>query len=319
MTPVLEVLLKNIKILIESADLGSSINHEGLKGKVKEEHLSEFFLKYLPRKWNIGNGKIADGNGSLSAETDLIIYNEDSLPKAMLSSNVGVFPIESCRYAFEIKSTINSKEIKSTIRKFNLLKKFDSKGQKRPIRVLFAYSSDLKKENEIERLKKYDSEFHTNPAIDVLLVIGKGYWSHTKRNYEFVESGQLATSSFYYESISRQNNFEIALLLSAMLNTLSPELPHFSNYLNEFKDYNALTVAQEVITNVEENLKKKSSKDKEKLIVRYQIFEYKNKYYWLKRPKKIDLIFDGKNQKFTEPVIEIDIINDGERNIYRKY
>ncbi|WP_055445144.1 DUF6602 domain-containing protein [Lacinutrix himadriensis] len=316
MTPVLEVLLNNIKILIESADLGSSIGHEGLKGKVKEEHLSVFLLKYLPRKWNLGNGKIADGNGSLSAETDLIIYNEDSLPKAMLSSNVGVFPIESCRYAFEVKSTINATEIKSTIKKFNLLKKFDSKGQKRPIRVLFAYSSDLKKENEIERIKKYDSEFHTHPAIDVLLVVGKGYWSHTKRDYAFQESRQLATSSFYYESISRGNNFEIAMLLSAMLNTLSPELPHFSNYLNEFKDHNDLTVTQEVFINVEENSKKIPLNDKDKLIIRYQIFEHKNKFHWFKEPKKIDLLFNKKKQKLTEPVIEINIINDGEENVY---
>lgn len=316
MTPVLEVLLNNIKTLVESANLGFSIGHEGLKGKVKEEHLIDFLLKYLPRKWMLGNGKIADGNGSLSAETDIIIYNEDSLPKAMLSSSVGVFPIESCRYAFEIKSTINATEIKSTIKKFNLLKKFDSRGQKRPIRVLFAYASDLKKENEIERIKKYDSEFHTNPAIDVLLVIGKGYWTYTKRNYKFHESKQLATSSFYYESISKGNNFEIAMLLSAMLNTLSPELPHFSNYLSEFKDHNDLTVTQEVFINIKENSKKIDINNKDKIIIRYQIFEHKNKFKWFKEPKKIDLLLNRKKQKITEPVIEINIINDGKENVY---
>ncbi len=316
MTPVLKVLLNNINTLVESANLGSSIEHDGLKGKVKEEHLSDFFLKYLPRKWNIGNGKIADGNGSLSAETDLIIYNEDSLPKAMLSSNVGVFPIESCRYAFEVKSTINATEIKSTIKKFNLLKKFDSKGQKRPIRVLFAYASDMTKENEIERIKKYDSEFHTHPAIDVLLVIGKGYWSHTKRNYAFQESRQLAKSSFYYESISQENNFEIAMLLSAMLNTLSPELPPFSNYLKEFKDHNGLTVTQEIFINVEENSEKIPINNKDKIILRHQIFEHKNKFHWFKEPKKIDLLLNRKKQKITEPIIEISIINDGKQNVY---
>lgn len=316
MKPVLEVLLNNIKILVDSSKLGNTIEHSGLKGKVKEELLSNFFLIYLSRKWEIGNGKIQDGNGNLSAETDLIIYDGDSLPKSMLSSNVGVYPIESCRYVFEVKSTINATEIKSTIKKFNVLKKFNSRGQKRPFRVLFAYSSDLKTENEIERIKKYDADFHTNPAIDILLVIGKGYWSHAKRNYLFQESKQKATTSFYYESISKQNNFEIAMLLSAMLNTLSPELPSFSAYISGFKDFNDLKPAQEVVLEVEENSQDIVSQNKDKLIVKHEIFEHQNDFYWFKKPNKINLIFKKKEQVIKEPVIELLLINDGTENIY---
>jgi hypothetical protein len=316
MKPVLEVLMNNIKNLVESAKLGSTIEHSGLKGKVKEELLSNFFLIYLSRKWEIGNGKIQDGNGKLSAETDLIIYDADSLPKSMLSSSVGVYPVESCRYVFEVKSTINATEIKSTIKKFNLLKKFNSRGQKRPFRILFAYSSDLTTGNEIERIKKYDSDFHTNPAIDILLVIGKGYWSHAKRNYLFQESKQKATTSFYYESISKQNNFEIAILLSAMLNTLNPELPNFSAYMSGFKDFNDLKPAQEVVLDVEENSQDIISEEKDKLIVKHEIFEHKNEFYWFKKPNKLNLLFRKKYQVIKEPVIEFTLINDGTENIY---
>lgn len=316
MKPVLEVLLNNIKNLVESSKLGSTINHSGLKGKIKEELLSDFFLIYLSRKWEIGNGKIQDGNGRLSAETDLIIYDGDSLPKSMLSSSVGVYPVESCRYVFEVKSTINATEIKSTIKKFNVLKNFNSRGQKRPFRVLFAYSSDLKAENEIERIKKYDSDFHTNPAIDILLVIDKGYWSHAKRNYLFQESKQKATTSFYYESISKQNNFEIAMLLSAMLNTLSPELPNFSAYMSGFNDFNDLKPAQEVVLDVEENSQEIVSVNKDKLIVKHEIFEHENEFYWFKRPNKLNLLFRKKSQVIKEPVIEFTLINDGSENIY---
>lgn len=314
--PVLEVLLNNIKILIESSVLGERIEHSGLNGKVKEDQLASFFLKYLPGKWKIGNGKIADVNGNLSAETDLIIYNEDSLPKSMLSENVSVFPIEGCRYAFEVKTTLNAREIKSTIKKFNVLKKFNPRGEKRTFRVLFAYNSDLKSRNEIERIKKYDEDFHTNPAIDILLVVGKGYWSHAKRKYLFQESQQAATTSFYYESISKQNHFEIAMLLSAMLNTLNPELPSFSGYMSDFNDFNDLQITQEVILDIEENSKDIEVINTDKLIIRHEIFEHVNDFYWFKKPYKWNLFFNKKEQIITEPVIEFKIINDGKENVY---
>lgn len=44
------------------------------------------------------------------------------------------------------------------------------------IPLLFAYDTELKNKDELERYRELDAEADTNPIIPVFCVVGRGYW-----------------------------------------------------------------------------------------------------------------------------------------------
>ncbi|WP_373416963.1 hypothetical protein [Vibrio parahaemolyticus] len=88
-----------------------------------------------------------------------------------MKNDLTFVPVEAVKYNFEVKSSLNATEIKTTIDKF---KRFRSIGGKSPT-VLFGFSSDIKG-SELARLKTYDPDFYTNPSINVLCSSGKSYY-----------------------------------------------------------------------------------------------------------------------------------------------
>ncbi|AGC78291.1 hypothetical protein LX97_02916 [Nonlabens dokdonensis] len=313
MSIILDNLFDNIADFLKKAKTANSLDHSGLKGRVNEELFGNFLSEYLNKQWSIGSGKIVDPRGRISAETDLFIHDEHGLPKTTLGKSVDVMPIESCRYIFEVKTKLNATEIKTTIEKFYKLKEFDYSRSKKVFRVLFAYSSDLKKENELERIKKYDVNFHTDPAIQIILIVDKGYWFHAKRNYKVANTNTELVTSHYYETISRKNNFEIVMFLSALLQTLNPDKATFYEYVKNFHDFNKIEVVQSVILDKIEHDKIISGTPKEKLIVDRRVYEKVYKQNWL---KKIKYKFLQKSLMTSEPIMEVTIINEEKFPVY---
>lgn len=230
MSTLNDVLENNIKTLINSAKAVDGIEHQGLKGTAREEYLAEFLEKYLPHQWGIGKGQVQDSLGAVSNESDLIIYDRNSLPPTLIGKSINIFPIECVRYVFEVKSTLRSGEVKDSVKKFVNLKSLYVGQSKRPIRVLFGFDSDLTKKSELERVKEIDEDFALKSAIDVLIVIGKGYWSKAQRRYKMVEEKKTVTTNVFYRLNPSPDVVELKSFLFALLNTLNPELPSFSNY-----------------------------------------------------------------------------------------
>lgn len=169
----------------ETADL---LTHLGMRGGIRESALGKLIADLLPVDWGIGSGKVIDSSDSQSAESDLIIFYKRVLPPIFFSAseNTGVFPLESCGFVFEVKTKSTATEIRTTIKKFNTLKNMQAIRPKtdgvqeyviRPIRVYFALDSDLKEDtSELERYIQYDDEHKSNPAIEIICVVGKGVW-----------------------------------------------------------------------------------------------------------------------------------------------
>jgi hypothetical protein len=223
-----EIIKVDILTMISESNAINSINHNGLKGYIREKGLSKFITKYLPFEWKVGHGEIQDCNGNSSSETDLLIYNLNILPPALFGADLGIYPIESCKYVFEVKTTSNAKEIKTTIDKFQKLQALKPiEPTNTPIRVYFAYKSDLKNEmNELERYKKYDSDFYTNPAIRVICVIGQGYWFYKQ---DILKGRQIAG----WMHIEDREDYEcVSNLIGGIINTLNGDMkPHFGKYI----------------------------------------------------------------------------------------
>lgn len=212
-------------MIAESNAIGT-IKHMGLQGSYREYGLGNLMTKLLPSEWDVGSGQIQNSEGEQSCETDLLIFNKQALPPLMFNSNSGVFPIESCDYVFEVKTTSTAKEIQTTIKKFDKLNTLKSLS-KSPLKVYFAFNSNVK--NEFERYKKHDGNYATNPSIPILCIVGQGYWWF-QRQYD--EYGKLEYSYWNYIKADGQN-YEVTCLLAGIINTLNDKYPPFGWYLLE--------------------------------------------------------------------------------------
>lgn len=213
--PLYQKRIENdIKLLVSTSDEVEFIKHKGLRGAFRESSLGQVIRRYLPFGWDLGSGEVVDSLGNSSSEVDLLIYNKSAIPPVLFSESGGCYPIESCYYVFEIKTTSTASEIQTTLGKFRNLRKLQSLNSKiKPVTVYFAYNTDLTSQSEFERYAKYDESFDSNPLIDVIYIIGKGYWFHIK-----------TLDSIGWHFFEAQNNyFEIGLFLSGVINTINPQ------------------------------------------------------------------------------------------------
>lgn len=146
-----------------------NVNHQGMKGSFNESELSELIEKVIPTRYIVTKGIIENSKDEQSNETDIIIYDNDILPR-YVKNDLSFIPMEAVKYIFEVKSTLNATELKTTIDKFYNYKKM---GGISPT-VLFAFSSDIQG-NELERYYKNDKNFFVNPIISVISVSDKCY------------------------------------------------------------------------------------------------------------------------------------------------
>lgn len=185
-------LIKEIQAAIRAYEDAAMLDHPGLRGRVREIVTEKLLKPILPPGIEIGTGKITDSKNNFSAETDLIIYSRLTLPPLIYGHSTGVFPVESCLYAIEVKSQLNATELKSSIDKFKRLRSLQYLESFYPLNfvnpigpacsfvipALFAFSTDLSEsgKTEIERYRENDETADISPIIPVLCVPGRGYW-----------------------------------------------------------------------------------------------------------------------------------------------
>lgn len=198
--------------------LANRIEHHGLEGQIREIAVQECIEPFLTHSFHCGTGKIIDSFQSLTDQLDLIVYQTKAAPPILINRDLGLFPVECCKYAIEVKSRLNSTEIKDSIKKFNSIKKLVSYPRKQadgsitsgglPATVLFAFDSDVTG-SEIERFLKYEtSDF---PATTVLCVLGKGYWFYAGNAWH----GQQASPDKPFH--------EFCMFITGFMNTLASE------------------------------------------------------------------------------------------------
>lgn len=247
-----DVFKNEIETLVRTSLSVQNIGHEGLKGIAREQILSEFLRKYLPHQWGLGSGKIVDSLGNESGECDIVIYDRSSLPVTTIGTSVNIFPVEAVKYVIEVKSTLRIEDVRTTIVKFNKIKKLSNRTDYVIRSVLFAYKSDLKSKSELDRFKENDEYFNTDPAVKIILVVGKGYWVFNKRFYQDKETMRGVRTSLYIRMNPSDKYFEIARFLFAVLDTLNPNLPSFGRYFSpEDSDIKFYEEQHTVLENIE--------------------------------------------------------------------
>ena len=223
-----------IEALIREKNLSEIPDRIATRGDMMEEVTSDLFYRYFPNRCAFGKGCIQDSFGNQSSEVDIVVFDRDSIPPVCHGVKTrderrveGFFPVESLWYAIEVKKALNNVELKKAIDNMSSVMALRAKGRT-PVRMLFAYDSDLKGSDvkkEFERYKKIDSDWNRNPAINVICIIGKGYL--------FVQFGTRKSDNkkvLLWKYIEAQSNyFEVACCLGGMINTITGQV--FGAYL----------------------------------------------------------------------------------------
>ena len=201
-------------------DMASDIDHPGLEGELKELALKECIEPFLTHSFKVGTGKVIDTYQNLSNQIDAVIYHTKLVPPIFFSKELGIYPVESVRYAIEVKSKITATQIKDSLKKFRSIRKLKSFPRQQtdgrithgslPATILFAFDSDISG-SEIHRFLKYDEYEHS--ACTALVVLGKGYWFYHKN-----------ANSWCGADTSEKKDFsEFVLFMVGFMNTLSQE------------------------------------------------------------------------------------------------
>lgn len=189
-----------------------SVVHQGIKGGLNESELSDLIREVIPKRYKLTKGIIENSKGEQSNETDILIYDDEILPSYM-KNELAFVPVEAVKYNFEVKSSLNANELKTTLAKFE---RFKTIGGLSPT-VLFSFSSDING-SEIKRLKKYDNNFFVNPAITVLCNSNKSYY------YKSVSKHYLKdylSNSELLRSLQKSSNLDLDSAIENMRDFMS--------------------------------------------------------------------------------------------------
>jgi hypothetical protein len=186
-----QMLVSRIREAIERAIQASAVEHAGLVGRIREIAVETLFRPLLPADFDIGTGKIVDCHGTQSDQIDVLIHSKRLLPPLMYDTNFGLFPLESCFRAIEVKSTLTATEWDSAITSARKLRdslkylpgQLDPAGRTvfhdftKVARTLFAFKSDLASKDELQRYKERDLAWNAMPAVRAFCVVGSGTWA----------------------------------------------------------------------------------------------------------------------------------------------
>ena len=163
-----DLLNASIRKIIESSKSIEKIQHNGIKGGLRESFLSNLIKPYLNPNLDICSGKIIDSFNNQSNQIDCIIYDPTIIPPALIIKSDGIIPYESVLATIEVKRTVTSSEIKKIIKNAISIKKLKPNWTSEigglpgsrftPLCCSFSFKSDIKGKSEYERYFKIFEE-----------------------------------------------------------------------------------------------------------------------------------------------------------------
>jgi len=242
------VVASRIEATLAEANEFGLMQHAPRKGEAKEQGFGRLLGQFLPQAFDVGSGVIHDCNGTESAETDLVVWDRSSLPPVFYAESTGVFPVESCYYAIEVKSRSTRTEIRDAyekaqkLRRLRFLANYDGNVKGLPVPVYFAYGTDLSGKTELDRYREIDGNYLSDPAIRAICVVGDGYYTHVAQ-FKDRETGAIAPKWLKFHA--DEGRYEVMALLSGIVNTvLGRSMPNLGYYLLHGEGHPAASVLE---------------------------------------------------------------------------
>ena len=223
-------LSNDCRRMVQEAKALGPVEHAGLKGRLREIVVANVIKPILPQQLEVGTGTIVDSFDQQSAETDVIIYSRSILPPILYSERDGIFPIESCLTAIEIKSKVTTSELDDAISKVHKLRKLrplyspTDDGVPHVEPILFGLTSDISGKDELARYAERDADWGRMPAVQVMCIVGRGYWFFDQQNKWWA---YIPPSEDHMEVVE----FLGHLINSVQAESLSRAMAHFGSYV----------------------------------------------------------------------------------------
>jgi hypothetical protein len=210
-------LALRIQSVLAAARHADELKHPGLTGTVRELLVRQLLQPLLPPTIAVGRGKIVDHVGNASDEIDIVLYDRAVLPALLYgeAEALGVFPVEACRYALQVKSTSSKRALGEALKQGRSLARLvylrEACGPLgnpigRVIPGYFAFRSDLampstgaipevarwRAEHDESDLQHEDVRVGADwrpvpyPPLRVLCVVGQGYGFYSGSHYTAV-------------------------------------------------------------------------------------------------------------------------------------
>jgi hypothetical protein len=176
---VTEIVRARVKAALDAARSLAGVDHSLVKGRLRELVIDQLLRPVLPPSFGLGTGIIVDSIGGTSGEIDIVIFNREILMPLLFSERDGVFPVEACLYAIEVKSSLELRHLAETVDKFGKLKqlqKLTNANRFEPIGTLLAFGDRISN-NRDEVLRHYDAiDCESPPLVRVCCIGDRGYW-----------------------------------------------------------------------------------------------------------------------------------------------
>lgn len=182
--------------MVATAASISNVTHNGFKGTLREIVVRDLIVPVLPPTFFAGTGQVIDAWGKTSRQTDIVIIDRRVVPPVLLDQSNGIFPVEAVIATIEIKSKLNSTELRAGHQAAEMVSQFlhaSPVGQlthpsnhkiEHVIPYLLAFHTDLAVGGTSE-LERYQAMHAPNdPHLRGLCVIGRGFWSFGRGSWQ---------------------------------------------------------------------------------------------------------------------------------------
>jgi len=225
----------------QSTDKGTSVEH-AFRG---------FLRNYLPRRLEVGHGEVIDRKGNRSAQTDVVIANEDH-PLFFSTGAPGLFLVEGVSGAGEVKSLLTSEHLRSAIKNSLSFKILEASGtntlfsttdsdarryHRCPPWFLFAFESQLSLDSIREQIVSAASLQNVDRVaiVDAVFIPSRGWlinFGDAKGSYSF----RLPDGTLVEGWVQRESNsvlFDFLAWLSAVMPRVIRFRPILTDYMVE--------------------------------------------------------------------------------------
>lgn len=190
-----KILLKD---LIQSAgkqlrqdfeEIQNNNPHAGESGAEAELILKAFLKDRLPRRFDIETGLVVGQDGTVSRQTDLIIFDALNSPVYRKGPKTHILPRDNVAAVIEVKSKLNKDQLKDAAKKIASVKKlkptpitnidqpvtFSDMIMTNTLGCVFAFDSYTSLVTLADNLKEINSDYDSPDWIDLVVVLDQGY------------------------------------------------------------------------------------------------------------------------------------------------
>lgn len=169
-------------------EIKKSIPHSGESGSEAEHILKKFLKDRLPRRFDVESGFVVGANGTVSLQTDLIIFDALNCPIYRKGPDSLIVPRDNVATVIEVKSKLNKAELEDAAKKIASAKSIKSSpitSVDQPVTfsdmimtntqgIVFAFDSYTSLDALAENLRDINSKIDSRHWIDLVVVLDKG-------------------------------------------------------------------------------------------------------------------------------------------------